>query len=85
QYYSATTVTTGFAQVQLPLGSAGANVLGAPNLKPETSKNISVGLVVEPVKGVHATIDAYQININNRIIESASISGQLAAAAVAAN
>ena len=85
QYYSATTVTTGFAQVQLPLGSAGANVLGAPNLKPETSKNISVGLVLEPVKGVHATIDAYQININNRIIESASISGQLAAAAVAAN
>jgi iron complex outermembrane receptor protein len=85
QYYAATTVTTGFAQIQLPLGSAGANVLGAPNLKPETSTNVSVGLVAEPVKGLHASVDAYQIDIDNRIIESGSISGTLAAQANAAN
>jgi iron complex outermembrane receptor protein len=85
QYYSATTVTTGFAQIQLPLGSAGAKVLGAPDLKPETSRNFSLGFVAEPVKGVHASVDAYQIDIDNRIIQSASLSGSTVAAAIAAN
>ena len=85
QYYSATTVTTGFAQIQLPLGSAGAKLLGAPDLKPETSRNFSLGLVAEPVRGVHASIDAYLINIDDRIIQSGSLSGSLAAAAIAAN
>jgi len=85
QYYSATTVTTGFAQIQLPLGSVGAKVLGAPDLKPETSRNLSLGVVTEPVKGVHASVDAYAIDINDRIIQSGSLSGDLAAAAIAAN
>ncbi len=85
QYYSATTVTNGFAQIQVPLGSAGARVLGAPDLKPEKSRNFSLGLVAEPIKNLHANIDIYQIDIDNRIIQSGSISGSLAAAAVAAN
>jgi len=85
QYYSATTVTTGFAQIQLPLGSAGAKVLGAPDLKPETSKNFSFGIVAEPIKGWHSSVDIYQININDRIIQSASLSGALAAQAITAN
>ena len=85
QYYSATTVTTGFAQIQLPLGTAGARLLGAPDLKPETSRNISFGVVAEPVKGLHASVDAYRIDINNRIIQSAALTGPLAAAAISAN
>jgi iron complex outermembrane receptor protein len=85
QHYSATTVTTGYAQIQLPLGSAGAKVLGAPDLKPETSRNLSLGLVAEPVKGLHATLDAYRIDITDRIIQSASLAGPLALAAITAN
>lgn len=85
QYYSATLVTTGAASIQLPLGSAGAGVLGAPNLKPETSRSYSVGLVAEPLSGIYLTADAYHIDVNNRIIESAYLYGNLALAAIAAN
>lgn len=85
QYYSATLVTTGAASIQLPLGSTGARVLGAPNLKPETSRSYSAGLVGEPLAGVFVTADAYHIDVDNRIIESAYLYGDLALAAIAAN
>ena len=85
QYYSATTVTTNYASIQLPIGSPGANLLGAPALRPETARNVSIGLVAEPVNGLHLTLDAYRIDINNRIIETDYLYGALAQAAVAAN
>ena len=85
QYYSATTVTTGYASIQLPLGSAGANLLGAGSLKPETSRSISAGFVAEPIPGLHLAADGYFIWVNNRIIESAYLYGDLAQAAVVAN
>jgi len=85
QYYSATTVTTDYAAIQLPLGSPGAKVLGAPDLKPETSKNLSLGFVAEPFTGVHLSADAFSTEVDDRIIESAYLYGALAQAAVAAN
>jgi len=45
-----------------------AKQLGIPDLKEETSKNYSLGFVYSPIKKLNITIDAYQININNRII-----------------
>jgi iron complex outermembrane receptor protein len=45
-----------------------AKQLGIPDLKEETSSNYSLGFVYSPVKKLNITIDAYQININNRII-----------------
>jgi iron complex outermembrane receptor protein len=60
-------------------------VLGAPDLKPETSRNLSLGLVLQPARDVHASIDVYQIDIDNRIVQSASLSGPLALSAIAAN
>jgi len=45
-----------------------AKQLGIPELKEETSNNYSLGLVYSPIKKLNITIDAYQININNRII-----------------
>ncbi len=45
-----------------------AKRLGIPALNEETSNNYSLGLVFTPVKKLNITIDAYQININNRII-----------------
>lgn len=85
QSYSATTVTTGFAQIQLPVNSAGARLLGAPELKPETSRNLSAGFVFEPVRNTHLTVDAYRIDIKGRVIESASLAGAIAASAITAN
>lgn len=83
--YSATNVTTGGAMIQIPLDSAGARVLGAPSLKDETSRQFSLGFVVEPITGLHLSVDAYQIDIDNRIVDSGDISGTLAAQAIAAN
>lgn len=85
QYYSATLVTTGAASIQLPLGTPGAKILGAPNLKPETSVSYSAGVVAEPLSGVYLTADAYRIDVDNRIIESAYLYGDLALAAITAN
>ncbi|WP_201768097.1 TonB-dependent receptor plug domain-containing protein [Asticcacaulis benevestitus] len=85
QYYSATTVTTGYASIQLPLGSPGAAILGAPDLKPENSRSISAGFVAEPVRGLHVSLDAYTIAVDDRIIESAYLYDPLALAAIEAN
>ncbi|WP_281324412.1 TonB-dependent receptor [Flavobacterium sp. IMCC34518] len=45
-----------------------AKQLGIPELKEETSKNYSFGIVYSPLKNLHFTVDAYQIKIDNRII-----------------
>ncbi len=83
--YSATNVTTGGAMIQIPINSAGARVLGAPNLKDETSRQFSFGFVAQPIPDLHLSVDAYQIDIDNRIVDSGDLSGSLAAAAIAAN
>lgn len=41
---------------------------GNPGLKPETSKQGSVGVVFEPVKGYSASVDYWAINTLNRIL-----------------
>jgi iron complex outermembrane receptor protein len=45
-----------------------AKQLGIPELKEETSKNYSFGIVYSPLKKLHITADFYQIKIDNRII-----------------
>jgi iron complex outermembrane receptor protein len=85
EYYSATSVTTGYASIQLPLGSPGADLLGAPALRPETSRSYSAGFVAAPLEALTVTADVYNIDVDNRIIESAYLYGPLAEAAVAAN
>ncbi|MBP6385340.1 MAG: TonB-dependent receptor [Pseudarcicella sp.] len=42
--------------------------LGIPQLKEETSKNISAGIVLQPSNKISLTVDAYVVNVNNRII-----------------
>ena len=41
---------------------------GNPNLKPETSKQGSLGFVIEPVKGWSASVDYWAINSKDRIL-----------------
>ena len=45
-----------------------ATLLGIPKLKEETSNSYSVGLAAKPFRGFEITVDAYQIDIKNRII-----------------
>lgn len=49
--------------------SRAAKLLGIPELKEETSQNISVGLTAKiPNAGLKLTVDAYQVTIDDRVI-----------------
>lgn len=74
-YYSATNVSPTSAFVQLPANSAAAKLLGFQNLKPEKSRNYSIGTVLRPAPGLVVTIDAYQVTIKDRILGTGSIFG----------
>lgn len=52
-----------------------AAILGIPKLKEETSQNYSVGLTAKPFKGFEITVDAYQIDIDNRIVLTNNFTG----------
>ncbi|HEX9511128.1 MAG TPA: TonB-dependent receptor [Puia sp.] len=52
-----------------------AQILGIPTLKQETSISYSLGATAKLAKGLDLTVDAYQIDINNRIILSNTFSG----------
>jgi iron complex outermembrane receptor protein len=53
-----------------------ANVLGVPDLKEETSFNVSGGLAVSPTDNFTFTIDVFHIDIDDRIILSGNLSGE---------
>jgi iron complex outermembrane receptor protein len=61
--------------VQLPPNSDAAKLLGYEDLKPETSTNYSLGLVLRPIPKLNITVDAYQIKLKNRIVGTGSIQG----------
>jgi iron complex outermembrane recepter protein len=71
-------VTTSFVQgvsIQqgtFPVTSAVAQFFGAVPLKPETSKNYGVGIVLTPMPNFTTTIDAYRIDVTDRIALSQS-------------
>ena len=55
--------------------SRAADLLGIPQLKEETSKNISVGVTAKiPSISTTITVDAYQIDIEDRIVYTGSFS-----------
>jgi len=58
-----------------PVESAEAKVLGAQPLQPERSKNLSVGVAVEPWRALSLTVDAYRIDIDDRIVFSENFTG----------
>ena len=82
--FSATNVSPTTTTVQLAVNSPGANLLGATALKPENSTSLSTGFVFEPIEKVLSSIDFYQIDISNRIVDSSSISSAIAPLAVSA-
>src|SRR3546814_3579206 len=57
-----------------------AAALGGRPLKPETSTNLSGGIVLTPAEGVTLTVDGYQVDIDDRVALSESLSGAAVAA-----
>lgn len=60
---------------EIPVGSPVARALGAEGLKEEKTVNFSGGLAFTPVENLTFTIDGYQIDIDDRIILTGSLSG----------
>ncbi len=54
-------------RAQLPSNSTAAALFGGVQLRPEESTNISLGVVLQPIEGLSITLDAYQIDIDDRI------------------
>lgn len=54
----------------LPVNDPLARLLGARDLKPEKSVNISAGFAAEPLPALSLTADYYRINIRDRIVFS---------------
>ncbi|HEX8063639.1 MAG TPA: TonB-dependent receptor, partial [Allosphingosinicella sp.] len=52
----------------LPVSAPAALALGARDLKPEKSVNMSFGATANPMRGLTVTADLYQIDIDDRIV-----------------
>jgi iron complex outermembrane receptor protein len=74
--YSATNVGPTSATVQLAPSSPGSAAAGFGALKPEKSRNFSVGTVIRPAPRLVMSLDGYIIKIKNRIVSSGGITGQ---------
>ncbi len=70
EFYSSVNVGPGTTFGQFPANSKSSTSLGFGNLKPEKSTNLSFGLVLHPAPKLQITVDAYQIKIKNRIINT---------------
>ncbi len=57
----------------LRVDTSEAKALGATPLKPETSTNYSVGITAEPTSRLRITLDAYQIDIDDRIVDTSNL------------
>jgi len=58
-----------------PVDHPVAQALGAEPLEPETSLSYSLGLVLQPIDRLYITLDAYQIEVDDRIILSGNLQG----------
>jgi iron complex outermembrane receptor protein len=59
----------------LPVASAEAKLLGARELKPENSVNLSAGVTLQPTSSFTVTADYYDIAITDRIVLSENFIG----------
>ncbi len=77
QYFSSTATNfiggVPFDIVTARVTDPAAIALGAEPLKAEESTNFSVGLVLQPVDALYITIDAYQIEVEDRVTLSENL------------
>ncbi|MFM0305656.1 TonB-dependent receptor [Paraburkholderia sediminicola] len=84
EYYSNINESPASVSGLLAANSAAAKLIGAQPLQSEKSTNYNIGFVLTPAQGLHLTLDAYQIDIRNRIVEGGTAAGEAAIAAMAA-
>lgn len=77
-YYSATNVQPNSAFVQLSPNAPAAALIGIEPLDAEHSINFSGGLVASPFERMSLTLDAYQIEIRDRVVGSGTLYGTFA-------
>ncbi|CAN5320093.1 TonB-dependent receptor [soil metagenome] len=75
EYYSGIGVGPTLISGNFAPNSPGAAFLGVPGLKAEKSTNFSGGLVLHPISNLTITVDAYTIEIKNRIVQSSVFYG----------
>jgi len=86
QHYSATTSALNTAvnayedQRTAPVDDLVARLLGAEDLTAETSRNLSIGIVLQPLQALTATLDVYQITVDDRISLSSNLNVRTPAA-----
>jgi iron complex outermembrane receptor protein len=68
----------------LPVDSAAGIALGAKPLKPERSVNYSLGFVFNAIPRFNLTVDAYQVKIKDRILNSTTLQGSVVRSVLAA-
>jgi iron complex outermembrane receptor protein len=61
--------------VTAPVASELARTLGAEDLKPEQSVNVSAGLVWNAARNLHLTVDLFQVHIDDRVVLSGNFQG----------
>ncbi|MCE7796130.1 TonB-dependent receptor [Sphingobium sufflavum] len=71
-------VTQGTAQVlsivrYIPADSTVARAIGASALRPEKSLDLTAGIVLQPLRNLSVSLDAYQIDINDRILATGQL------------
>ena len=64
----------------LPVSTPEAKVLGATPLKPEKSVNLAIGVTAEPLAGLKLSVDAYRIDIDDRIVQTGFLRGPIVSA-----
>ncbi|QLF94699.1 TonB-dependent receptor [Pseudomonas sp. ABC1] len=67
-----------------PSGSALAKALGGDDLKPEKSRNLGLGLAWKPAPRTNITLDAYLIDIDDRITLTSNVYGSAVNSIIAA-
>ncbi|HRP76836.1 MAG TPA: TonB-dependent receptor [Rhodocyclaceae bacterium] len=79
QFYSSTAVNfiggQPFQVRTFPVADPVAVALGAEPLRAEESLNYSIGLVLQPLDALYITVDAYQIDVDDRITLSENLTG----------
>ncbi|MEG8143372.1 TonB-dependent receptor [Xanthomonas hortorum pv. gardneri] len=81
QYFQSTSTTflagnpTPFEIRTFPADSTVARALGSEPLDAETSLSYSLGLVLQPTDALYLTVDAYQIDVDDRIVLSSNLTG----------
>lgn len=78
EHFTNVNVTPLSANGLLAANSAAARAIGAAPLRAERSTDLTMGVVLRPIHDLTIAMDAYRIDIRNRIVAGGTYSGQAA-------